>query len=147
MIDKNKQKLLESLIEKLGQTMKSMHAINDFPFDKLQLTQPQFMILFFLAPKKAGATVKDLARFMRVTPGAITQFIDVLVKKKLVSRTEGLRDRRIISIKLTRSAKKQFRRFKKEYFKNISNAFANLSTREISQFIRLVEKIKTSTKL
>lgn len=122
--------------------MKGMHSINDLPFADLQLSRPQFMILFFIAPKKIGATVKELAGFLRVTPGAVTQFTDTLIEKKLVSRSAGSGDRRIISVKITSSAKKQFSRFKKEYFKNIGGSFCNLSTAEIQQFIGLVEKIK-----
>jgi len=143
----NRQKLLQLLMEKLGQIMKSMHAINDFPFGDLQLSRPQFMILFFIAPKKAGATVKELAKFLRVTPSAVTQFIDILVEKKLVSRKGESRDRRIVSIKLTGPAKKQFRRFKAEYFKNMSDAFEKLSRAEVEQFIRLVGKIKAPNRV
>lgn len=145
-MDKIREKLLQSLMEKLGQIMKGTHAINNVPFGDPQLSRPQFIILFFIAPKKSGATVKDLAKFMGVTPGAVTQFIDVLVEKKLVNREESSRDRRTINIKLTNLAKKQFYHFKKEYFKNLSNAFTNLTTAEISQFIRLIEKIKTPDK-
>ncbi|MCX6797830.1 MAG: MarR family transcriptional regulator [Candidatus Falkowbacteria bacterium] len=144
--DRNREQLLQQLMAKSGQTMKSVHAFNDFPFGSFKLSRPQVMILFFIAPKKAGATVKDLAGFMRVTSGAVTQFVDVLVEKKLVSREAANRDRRVIIIKLTDFAKKEFNHFKKEYFKNISDAFTNLSTAEIGQFIKLVAKIKTPNK-
>lgn len=146
-MDKNRQKLVQRLMEKSGRIMKSLHDINDLPFGELQLSRPQFMILFFIAPKKAGAKVKDLAKFMGVTPSAVTQFINVLVEKRIVSREEDSRDRRIISIKLTSSAKKKFRRFKKEYFENIGDVFTSLSTAEISQFIRFIEKIKIPKRL
>lgn len=146
-MDKNRSKLLQTLIEMIDEIMKSRHSITTFPFDDFQLSRPQFMILFFIAPKKSGATVKELAKFMRVTPGAVTQFVDILVKKKLVSREEGSNDRRISSIKLSAAAKKQFRRFKKEYFSSIGDAFVNLSTAEITQFISLVKKITVPNKL
>jgi len=146
-MDNIRQKLLQSLMEKLGQIMKGPHAINNIPFGDLQISRAQFMILFFIAPKKSGATVKDLAKLLGVTSGAVTQFIDILVEKKLVNREEGSYDRRVSLIKLTGFAKKQFRRFKKEYFLNLSDSFTNLSTAEIGEFIRLIEKIKTPDKL
>lgn len=141
-MDRNREKCLESLMGKLSQIMKSMQAVSDFPFGDFYLSRSQFMILFFIAPRKNGATVKDLAKFIGVTPGAVTQLIDILVDKNLVVREGDRQDRRIISIRLTSGAKKQFQRFKKEYFKNISCAFDGLSTAELGQFIEFVEKIK-----
>lgn len=138
----NRQKLLQLLIEKFRRIIKSSHALNNFPFGDCQLSRPQVMILFFVAPKKNGATVKEISKFMQVTPGAITQFIDILVKKKLVNREGGTRDRRSTNIKLTGLAKKQFSHFKKEYLKNIDLAFSSFSTSEIYQFIKLTGKIK-----
>ena len=142
MIDKKRQKLIQLLLEKLGQAMKNIHTIKSFPFGDLQLSQSQIMILFFIVQEKGRAALKDLAKFMRVTPGAITQFIDILVQKKLVVREESRLDRRLISIRLTSQAAKKFHQFKKGYFENASLAFNNLTTEEINQFISFVEKIK-----
>lgn len=143
-MDKERQKLLESLLAKMGQAIKDMHHLGTLPFGSLRLSRPQFVILLYIAPKKGGATVKELAKFMQITPGAITQFVNVLVTEKLVSRQSASPDRRIISLKLTEKAKRQFGRFKAEYFKKISTSFARLSTPEIAQFIRLIEKIDHS---
>jgi len=141
-VEINRQKILQLLIEKFSRIIKNSQTLNNFPFGDCQLSRPQVMILFFIAPKKNGATVKELAKFMQVTPGAVTQFIDILVKKKLVSREGGSGDRRSINIKLTSLAKKQFSHFKKEYLENIGFAFSSFSTAEIYQFIKLISKIK-----
>ena len=143
-MEKNRQKLLQGLIEKLGHTIKSIHSGQSFPFGEFKLSQQQVMILFFVAEKKDGAAVKDLAKLMRVTPGAVTQFIDVLVEKKLVQREADASDRRGINIKLTGTAKKQFNQFRKNYFVAVSQAFKDFNVAEIGQFIELLGKIKTS---
>lgn len=141
-MDKNRQELLRALIEKFSSAMKNMHAGQSFPFGDFMLSHQQIMILFFIAKKKGGASVKELAKFINVTPGAITQFVDGLVEKKLVGRKEDARDRRSTSIKLTPAAAKKFNRFEKDYFVAVSLAFDNLSSEELEQFGRLVGKIK-----
>ena len=142
-MDKPRQQLLEKLMEKIDDIMKQRHAMTNFPFADFKLSRVQFLILFYIAPKKEGATINEIAKFLRVTPSAVTQFVDILVKKKLVTRQVDLNDRRVISVNLTSPAKKQFANFKKEYFKNIGGAFSNLSLTELEQFINLISKIKT----
>lgn len=139
---KNREELVQSLIEKMVNVMKSMHAGHGFPFGDLKLSRPQVMILFFIAKKKDGVSVKELAAFLNVTSGAITQFIDTLVEEKLVSRGEDAKDRRIIRITLTKKAKDKFAAFKKNYYKSVSPAFGALSQAEIEQFIFLLDKIR-----
>ena len=50
-----------------------------------------------------------------MTPGAITQFMDVLIEKNLVKREEDPNDRRIVRLKLTPSAKSQMEQFRKAF--------------------------------
>ncbi|MFA6995203.1 MAG: winged helix DNA-binding protein [Patescibacteria group bacterium] len=141
MIDA-RQGLLEKLIAKLIQVIKDLHSYQSFPFGDFLLNRQQVMILFFVSGKKQGAVVKDLAAFLRVTSGAITQFIDVLVNYKLVKREEVVSDRRLTRIKLSNSAKKKFEQFKINYFISTSRAFKDFQTEELEQFIKLLEKIK-----
>lgn len=141
MID-DRQELLQKLIAKLVQVIKDLHSCQSFPFGDFLLNRQQVMILFFVAGKKEGAVVKDLAAFLRVTPGAITQFIDVLVNYKLVKREEAANDRRLTRIKLSNSAKKKFKQFRINYFISASRAFKDFQTAELGQFIKLLEKIK-----
>jgi DNA-binding MarR family transcriptional regulator len=142
MADK-REELLQSLIEKMANAMKAMHAKHGFPCGEFKLSRPQAMILFFIAKNKEGTSSKDLAAFLNVTSGAITQFIDVLVEKKLVQREEDPKDRRILRMTLTASAKEKFNAFKKNYYQSVNPLFAALDEREIRQFIFLLDKINT----
>lgn len=141
-MNKTREELLQALIEKMVNVMKSMHGSHGFSFGNFKLSRPQVMILFFIARKKDGVSAKDLATFLNVTSGAITQFIDPLVQKKLISREEDSKDRRILRIKLTKKAKEEFMAFKKSYYTSVSPAFDELSQHEIEQFIFLLNKIK-----
>ncbi len=138
----NRQELLQLLITRLSQAIKDMHAGQKFPFGEQEISRQQVMILFCLSEKSEGLAVKDLAKSLQVTPGAVTQFVDTLVSKKLVERTEGKKDRRLIDIKLSATAQKQFYHFKKNYLLTASRAFQDFSEMELKQFIALIAKIK-----
>jgi len=141
----NREELLQSLSEKMGVVMRGMHTGQRFPFGEFALGRPQVHILFFVARKKEGASVKYLAEMLDVTPGAVTQFVDALVEKGLVRREEDPDDRRILRIKLTGIAESKFEQFKKDYFKSVSRVFDTLSYKEIKQLIKLLAKIKITS--
>ena len=139
----NRQELLRTLIENLTKTIHSINTGNSFPFGKLMLKKQQIMILFFIYEKKNMTSVKDIATFLNVTPGAITQLVDNLVEKKLVSRGRNVNDGRIINITLTLNTEKQFNKFKNDYLAAASKLFDKLSNQELKQFMKLIEKIQT----
>lgn len=138
----NRQDLLKNLIGKFTRAMHSMNKEHNFPFGDYMLGKQEIMILFFVFENKGIFSAKDIAKFLRVTPGAVTQFTDSLVEKKLVNREVNLSDRRGVNIKLTANAKKDFNNFKKKFIESLSKSFAGLSNEEIQQFINLVDKIK-----
>ncbi len=141
-----REKLLQTLITKLMQAIKKIHSGQNFPFGDFTLTHQQIMILFFIAKHKRGVIVKDLANFLQVTPGAITQFTDVLVSYKLVCRERTTDDRRLTKIKLSPAAQIKFKKFKNDYLFSASQAFENLTINELQEFIRLIEKITIKDK-
>jgi DNA-binding MarR family transcriptional regulator len=139
-MNKSREELLQNLIEKIRCVIRGMHV--GHPFGELTLGKPQIGILFSLARDKNGLSVKELAEKLNVTSGAITQFIDGLVEKKLVNREEDSKDRRIMKILLTKNAEDKFKDFKKNYFKSVSPLFDNLKDAEITQLITLLNKIE-----
>lgn len=136
-----REELLKSVIQKMGAVVRGMYASNDFPFGECRVSGPQIGILFYLARNKEGVSVKELAEYLNVTSGAITQFINVLVEKKLVRREEDTNDRRLLSIKLTKLAEAGFPDFKRDYFSNMSRKFESLCDDEIIMLIALLDKV------
>ncbi|QQG52523.1 MAG: MarR family transcriptional regulator [Candidatus Falkowbacteria bacterium] len=136
-----RQKLLQELIQKLTEVFQSTHKDHCFSFDGLALRRQEMMILFFINEKKGQASVKEIANFLNVTSGAVTQFTDGLVEKKLVERTPGLIDRRQVNIKLMPHVKSDFSHFKERYLESISQSFSILSDVELRQLIKLLEKV------
>lgn len=83
-----------------------------------------FGLLTIAKYKEDGISVKELAERSNVTPGAITQFVDVLITKDLVRREEDPHDRRIVRLKLTPAAASQLQKFRKEFLATAARAFA-----------------------
>lgn len=140
-MNKTRENLVQSLIEQIGSVIRGMHRNRGFSFGDFMLGWPQVRILFFVAKRKDGVPVKDLAAFFNVTPGAVTQFVDALVEKDLVRREEDQNDRRILRVMLTEFAENEFDRFRESYLTSMSRSFDSLSDGEIEQLISLLAKI------
>jgi DNA-binding MarR family transcriptional regulator len=142
----NREQLLHKLLESFSKVAHSMHSDKCLPLGSGSLTKQQFTILFFIFENNGSASVKELASFLKVTPGAITQFVDRLVDNKLVLRTESKLDRRVTNIELTESMKKQFMAIKKSYLISAGKVFSSLSDSELSQLVKLLQKIDNPLK-
>jgi len=133
---------MQTLIQRMMSIMRHLH--HDSIPSEPPLSPPQVHLLFSIASKQEGISVKELAERTSVTPGAITQFVDGLVEMGLVMREGDLNDRRIVRLKLTELAKSQFEHFRKDYLTSASRVFDVLSNDEIKQLITLFDKINTS---
>jgi len=133
---------MQTLIQRMMSIMRHVHH-SSIPSEP-PLSPPQVHLLFSIASKQEGISVKDLAERTSVTPGAITQFVDGLVEMGLVMREGDPNDRRIVRLKLTELAKSQFEHFRKDYLTSASRVFNVLSNDEIKQLITLFDKINTS---
>jgi DNA-binding MarR family transcriptional regulator len=141
-MDKTREDLMQTLIQRMMSIMRHVHH-SSIPSEP-PLSPPQVHLLFSIASKQEGISVKELAERTSVTPGAITQFVDGLVEMGLVMREGDPNDRRIVRLKLTELAKSQFEHFRKDYLTSASRVFNVLSNDEIKQLISLFDKIITS---
>src|SRR5260370_35262472 len=109
---------------------RSISARHGFSFGDLVLTKPQRTIFFFVAHHQDGVSVKEIAKFLHVTKGAVTQFIDILVEKNLVKREEDARDRRLPRITVSEFVESRFVQFKQAYYLSLNTFFELLSVKE-----------------
>jgi DNA-binding MarR family transcriptional regulator len=138
-----REDLLQSLVQHMMSIMKHVRHPGPPPGEP-PLSPPQMNLLFAITHQPKGASVKELAEFTGVTPGAITQFVDVLVEKGLVMREGDTVDRRVVRLKVTPLAISQFEKFRQEHLASFSKVFDVLTEDEIKQLLALIEKIDTS---
>jgi DNA-binding MarR family transcriptional regulator len=141
-MDTPREDLLQTLVQRMMSIMRHVRHPAPPP-GELPLSPPQLNLLFTIAHKPKGVSVKELAEFTGVTPGAITQFVDVLVEKGLVMRQGDTVDRRVVWLKLTPLAVSQFEKFRQEQLTSFSRVFEALTEDEIKQILTLMEKIDT----
>src|SRR5260370_20289358 len=140
LMNKTSTQLLEQLLNHLGYISRSISTPHGFSFGDLALTKPQITIFFFIGHHQDGVSVKDIAKFLNVTKGAVTQFIDTLVEKNLVRREEDARDRRLQRIKLTQFSQRPFYQAKQTFYLSFHPLFDRLSNIEVEQVGLLFEK-------
>lgn len=141
MTDKRRESL-QDLMEAMG-NLKALFSHGHEPLlMKHGIGMPHFKLMLRMAASEDGASVSQLAAAARVTPGAITQFIDRLVDSGLVERFEDPKDRRVVRIRLTAKARKRFQKMKEFHFERLAKAFRNLSDPEIAQLAELLRKIE-----
>ena len=143
-MNSTRTQLLEQSLNNLGYISKTISAPHGFAFDDIVLTKPQINIFFFVANHKDGASMKDIVKFLNVTKGAVTQFIDVLIVKNLVKREEDTIDRRLQRIRLTEFAKSRYEHFKKSYYLSLHKLFDGLNDKELEQLVSLLEKLNVA---
>ena len=138
--DQTRDELIQQLFERMFSLMKQIHR--DISPPEPLLSPPQARLLFIIARcKDEGISVKELARIANITPGAITQFMDVLITKDLVRREEDPDDRRVIRLKLTPTARSQMEKFRKDFLGSAARKFDVLSADELKEFVNLLTKV------
>ena len=103
------------------------------------LSEGQFKILMLLFDAKDHSlSPTELAKQSNVTKATITGLLDGLVRDGFVSRTHQNKDKRKISIELTKEGKEQLKQFLPGHFSKISAVMENYSDEEKEMFINIL---------
>jgi len=140
-----REELLQELFKEMllsFRTLRQEHGHgHEHHFDDHTFGRAHLDLFLRLTKEKTGISVKDLAESLNVTSGAISQIVDVFVKKGFVNREEDPSDRRSQIIKLSDRAQGKISKFKETFFEKVSPKFDALTDTEISQLIKLLNKI------
>jgi DNA-binding MarR family transcriptional regulator len=132
--------LLQRTIEQLFAVMRRINR--DISPHEPFLSPPQARLAFIISRfKEEGISVKDLAERISVTPGAITQFVDVLIAKDLVKRESDPNDRRIVRLKVTPAAESRLHKLRKDFFTSAARTFDVLQDDELKDLIDLLARV------
>ncbi len=108
---------------------------------KGKITLPQFLILEFLE-HKGESTMTHLAKFMGITPAAMTGIIDRLVRYGYCLRKYEAQDRRVIKIDITPKAVDLLKRINQERRQIVMKVFGKISEKDRQDYLRAITKIK-----
>jgi len=106
------------------------------------LSQGRFLTLVILNRRPdEGGTPSEIAEKLGVTRATMTGLLDGLEKEGLVIRRDHPEDRRKLSVWLTRKGRQKLDNILPGYYKTIMSIMSDLSEKERSNLISLLEKV------
>ena len=115
------------LLEVIPPIMRSLRAyVRDI--ERSTLTVPQFRVLGFVSLQPCNN--KQLADWNGVSLPAMSRMVDVLVKRKLLTRTPDTVDRRQVQLRLSKKGEVEFKRLHKTVQAKLAERMTHLTARD-----------------
>lgn len=130
------RRLLELLKTLFGSTFRQILWRNAA---ELELTYAQAQVLFHVA-QHAGCHMGQVAKTFTVTLSAITQIVDRLVQKRLLTRSSNPADRRVSILALTTAGQALVQELEQLQVAILEPVLQRLSTRDRDHLITGLEK-------
>ncbi|WP_067933099.1 MarR family winged helix-turn-helix transcriptional regulator [Alicyclobacillus kakegawensis] len=107
---------------------------------KFGLTTSEMFILRYLdACDRAKAS--DLARVVGLSPGAVTQVCDELVKSGFVDRTRSEEDRRVVYIAITNQGKQKLEHIRSVRIQKWRSILEQLGPDDAATLLRILQRV------
>ncbi len=107
---------------------------------KYELTFSQMEVIHFIGIS-GEKTMKSIADYLKITPPSVTEIIKDMEKKNLVKRIIGKVDRRVVSIALTDSTKKNYISISKNKEEILDKMVSKLSQKDKKDLERIIKII------
>jgi DNA-binding MarR family transcriptional regulator len=134
--DEEKQaRQLDDLMARLQRTL-TVKA----PPVSLGLTASQIYILRYL-DRCHIAKASDIARVSGLSPGAVTQVCDELVRQGLVERERSSDDRRVVHIRITTQGREKLEAIRKLRMERLKKVLEQLHPEDVDHLIRIMGRI------
>lgn len=142
--------LLEQTIDKFWETIPPLWGyirshIRTVATESFDISVEQFHILRFI--RRGHVSVSELANVRNISRPAISQGVDALVHKELVTRTQSKEDRRYVELELTPegnalldSVFQNTREWMKESLETFSQEELELAIRGMEVLKKMIEK-------
>jgi DNA-binding MarR family transcriptional regulator len=144
-LEKTSEELLALAIDRFWETIPPVWNtvrgnVRCFAAEAKEITLDQFHILRHI--RRGRGSVSELAEIQQISRPAISQAVDILVDKGLVSRTTDADDRRYIRLELTPSGNDLLSSIFKQNRAWMMEKMAGLSPDEIDSIVHGLEILK-----
>ncbi len=136
---KDRKEHIKGLVEDFQALRRAMHTAGG-SMQTPHVTPSQWIVLMFIEQRKK-CSVKDVAQALKITSSAATQLIDGLVKSGYVSRKVHTKDRRAVTLTLSKKTVQQVALMKKRVLVKFVTLFSALNDTELVQYCELNKKI------
>ena len=134
-----KQKIQELLID-LQSLRRTMALRSAKSAEMPRITPSQWGVLMLLE-QKGSSNIKDVATSFSVTSSAATQLVDGLVTSGYVLRKTHAKDRRSVTLTLSKKSATQLAKIKKHAAERFLTLLESLNDAEFTQYVALNKKI------
>lgn len=131
---------LERAITAFGRAAVLLDGPRLHVWDEQGLSLPQLRILFQVR-QAPGIGAKELASILGVSASNITQQVDKLVSRGLMTRTEREADRRYVSLALTPQGEQVAGEYSATARAYLRDALAELDAADLDQLTRLLTRV------
>jgi DNA-binding MarR family transcriptional regulator len=108
--------------------------------NNFEISVEQFHILRYI--RKGSGSVSELADAKHISRPAISQAVDILVEKGLITRQQNVEDRRYVQLELTQSGNKLLNAIFNENRAWMKEKLAPLSLEELNSILLSMEVLK-----
>jgi DNA-binding MarR family transcriptional regulator len=138
--DRSPAAFAERLAELMPQLCRAMIRYESNLLTTGQITLPQFWALEWLHERGASA-MHDLAQALAMKSSAASMMADRLVELKLLRRTRGPKDRRVVLVELSARGRRMVSQVHRQKRRGIAELFKALTRAERAQYLNLVAKL------
>jgi len=107
------------------------------------LSLSHFEVLMYVM-HRGEVTMKDIASLLHITPPSASSLVDILVKKKLVTRIESKTDRRTVHVVLNKEAHKLISSIHKKKIVVFKKMLSKLNKEDQCDLTRILNKCITN---
>jgi DNA-binding MarR family transcriptional regulator len=143
MVSRTHMALLMQLGESLSRTGRRVWSRYDDNYTCL--TPALDKVISIIGSSDNPITVKQIARFLLVSPGAATQHITALEEQDAVTRVVSVKDRREVMVHLTPRGRELLSQIRAKRLLLYEDIFGTLSDDELQTLIGLLTKASAST--
>lgn len=136
----NRKKKIKELLESFGSLRHHMSFRSVGSVNMPRITPSQWGALMIIE-QRGESTLKDMAKTLGITSSAATQLVDGLVTNGYVMRKTHERDRRAVTLTLSKKTKAEVDKMKKQALQKFLEFFEVLNDKELNQYILLNKKI------
>lgn len=107
--------------------------------EKLTMAQEKVIMVVFAHPE--GIMLKDIAEELGLTPGAVSQTIDIMVREGMLERVVSPQDRRAVSIRPTKKSRDLLQKNFTTFNNIMMSAQGDMTDSEKKAFVATLERV------
>lgn len=135
-----REELLSQIFQTMGTMKRTMHGRVHHLVPHLDISRSQLEILMAIHHMQP-ISAAELAKHLSLTPGAVSQLVDSLIRLDMLSRTPDPADRRTQILKLSANGVSQVQKIEKHRHEVMKHILDELDTDELSTLLRIQQKI------